>query len=98
MASKVVTKKDLAEALAAKYGWTKKDATEAVNYVFDEIVNTVKKGGEASINGFGKFEKVSKKARTGLNPATGEKIKIKASKAPKFKASKTFKDIVNGGK
>ncbi len=95
MATKVITKKTLAEDLAAKFGWTKKDATEAVNYVFDEITNVVVKGGEASINGFGKFERVSKKARTGLNPATGEKIKIKASKAPKFKASKTFKDAVN---
>ncbi|MBF1113874.1 MAG: HU family DNA-binding protein, partial [Solobacterium sp.] len=37
---------------------------------------------------------VKKKARTGLNPATGEKIKIKATKAPKFKASKTLKDLV----
>jgi DNA-binding protein HU-beta len=95
MATKVITKKTLAEDLAAKFGWTKKDATEAVNYVFDEITDAVVKGGEASINGFGKFERVSKKARTGLNPATGEKITIKASKAPKFKASKTFKDAVN---
>lgn len=95
MATKVITKKTLAEDLAAKFGWTKKDAAEAVNYVFDEITDAVVKGGEASINGFGKFERVSKKARTGLNPATGEKITIKASKAPKFKASKTFKDAVN---
>lgn len=94
MATKEVTKKTLADELAAKYGWTKKDANEAVNYVFDQIVDTVKKGGEANINGFGKFSRVNKKARTGLNPATGEKIKIKATKAPKFKASKTFKDLV----
>ena len=94
MATKVVTKKTLADELAAKYGWTKKDANEAVNYVFDQIAETVKKGGEANINGFGKFSRVNKKARTGLNPATGEKIKIKATKAPKFKASKTFKDLV----
>jgi DNA-binding protein HU-beta len=94
MAAKEITKKTLADDIAAKYGLTKKDANEAVNYVFDTIVTTVKKGGEASINGFGKFELVHKKARTGLNPATGEKIKIKATKAPKFKASKTFKDAV----
>ncbi len=94
MATKEITKKTLADELAAKYGWTKKDANEAVNYVFDQIAETVKKGGEANINGFGKFSRVNKKARTGLNPATGEKIKIKATKAPKFKASKTFKDLV----
>lgn len=92
--AKVLTKKDLAEDLAAKYGMTKKDANEAVNYVFDQIATVIKKGGEASINGFGKFSVVKKKARTGLNPATGEKIKIKATKAPKFKASKTLKDFV----
>ena len=91
---KVVTKKTLAEDLAAKYGMTKKDANDAVNYVFDEIATTIKKGGEASINGFGKFTVVKKKARTGLNPQTKEKIKIKATKAPKFKASKTLKDLV----
>ncbi len=91
---KVITKKTLAEDIAAKYGMTKKDANEAVNYIFDEIAKTIKKGGEASINGFGKFSIVKKKARTGLNPATGEKIKIKASKSPKFKASKTLKDLV----
>ena len=86
---KVVTKKTLADDLAEKYGLTKK-----ANYVFDEIATTIKKGGEVSLNGFGKFTVVKKKARTGLNPATGEKIKIKATKAPKFKASKTLKDLV----
>ena len=89
-----LTKKSLADDLAAKYGWTKKDANEAVNYVFDEITNTIKKGGVANINGFGKFTVVQKKARTGINPATKEKIQIPASKSPKFKASKTLKDSV----
>lgn len=93
--NKVVTKKTLADDLAVKFGWTKKDAAEAVNYVFDEITAVVADGGEASINGFGKFERVSKKARTGLNPSTGEKITIPAFESPKFKASKTFKDAVN---
>jgi DNA-binding protein HU-beta len=91
---KVITKRTIAEDLAAKFDLTKKDANEAVNFVFDEIAATIKKGGEANINGFGKFSVVKKKARTGLNPATGEKIKIKATKSPKFKASKTLKDLV----
>ena len=63
--------------------------------MFDQITTAIKKGEEVSINGFGKFVVVEKAAREGLNPATGEKIKIKASKAPKFKASKTLKDLVN---
>ncbi len=91
----MVTKKTLAEDLATEFGWTKKDATEAVAYVFDTIANAVAEGEEVSLNGFGKFERVEKKERTGLNPSTGEKITIKASKAPKFKAAKAFKDIVN---
>ena len=91
---KVITKKTIAEDLAAKFDLTKKDANEAVNFVFDEIAKTTKKGGEANINGFGKFSVVKKKARVGLNPATREKIKIKATKSPKFKASKTLKDLV----
>ena len=91
---KVITKKTIAEDLAAKFDLTKKDANEAVNFVFDEIAKTMKKGGEANINGFGKFPVVKKKARVGLNPATREKIKIKATKSPKFKASKTLKDLV----
>ena len=95
---KEVTKKTLAEDVAAKFDLTKKDATEIVNFVFDDITKTLKKGGVANINGFGKFEVVKKKARTGINPATGETIKIKATKAPKFKASKTLKDTVNNVK
>ncbi|MBR2067357.1 MAG: HU family DNA-binding protein [Solobacterium sp.] len=94
MAVKELTKKVLAEDLAAKFGMTKKDAKEAVDYVFDQIGTTIKKGGEANINGFGKFSVVKKKARMGQNPFTGEKIKIAATKAPKFKASKTLKDLV----
>jgi len=95
MDKKELTKKLLADDLAEKYGMTKKDANEAVNYVFDEMTKTLKKGGTVSINGFGKFEVQKKKARTGRNPSTGEEIKIKASKAPKFKASKTLKDALN---
>ena len=90
-----VTKKTLAEGIAAEYEVSKKDANELVNFVFDQITTAIKKGEEVSINGFGKFVVVEKAARGGLNPATGEKIKIKASKAPKFKASKTLKDLVN---
>ena len=90
----VITKKSLADDLAEKYGLTKKDANAAVNDIFDTMSGALKKGGEVTINGFGKFVVVKTKARTGLNPATGEKIKIKASKSPRFKASKTLKDTV----
>lgn len=89
-----ITKKDLAELVAAKVNCTKKDANELVNDIFDTIAATVKKGDVADISGFGKFKLKERKARTGVNPATGAKIEIAASKAPKFNAAKAFKEAV----
>ena len=90
----VKSKKDIVERVAENTGLTKKAAEAAVNEVFAEITDTLKDGGEISINGFGKFEISERPARQGINPATGEKIEIAASKSPKFKASKTLKDSV----
>lgn len=64
-------------------------AYEAV--VTDVLVN----GGEVNLSGFGKFSVADRAAREGRNPQTGESISIPASKAPKFKAGKAFKDAVN---
>lgn len=89
-----ITKKDLAELVASKVNCTKKDANEVVNAIFDEITNTIKKGDVADISGFGKFVLKERKARTGINPSTGAKIEIKASKAPGFRAAKALKEAV----
>jgi DNA-binding protein HU-beta len=94
MAETVITKKVLAEELADKQGLTKKDAAEAVNFLFEQISKGLKKGETVDINGFGKFVVKKRAARNGINPLTKEKIKIKASKVPGFKASKTLKDLV----
>lgn len=97
MAKKVVkniSKKDLIEGLAAAQQMTKKDAEACVTYVFNEMSDALKSGGTVDIHGFGKFEVKKRAARTGINPQTKEKIKIKATKAPAFKASKTLKDLV----
>lgn len=91
----MITKKLLAEDLSNEFGWTKKEANEALDFLFKKIVISVSEGSEVSINGFGKFEIVNRKERTCMNPFTGKKITIKESKAPKFKASKFFKDKVN---
>lgn len=91
---KVLTKKALAESIAASQSISKKQAGEIVNQVFDEAAKTLKKGGTVDINGFGKFTVKKRAARTGINPQTREKIKIKAAKVPSFKASKTLKDLV----
>ena len=94
MAAKKLTKKELVEVVAAKLEMTKKDATEVVSVVFDEMTNTLKKGGDVDIAGFGKFVVKKRSARSGVNPATGEKIKIAAAKVPGFKASKALKEAV----
>lgn len=89
-----VNKKLLADAIVAELGITKKDATTAVDTVFGEIAKTLSEGGKVDVSGFGKFEVTERAERQGINPATKEKITIAASKSPKFKAAKAFKDAV----
>ena len=78
----------------AKVVSTKKEAQAAVDCILSSITKTLKKGNDINLSGFGAFKVVKRKARKGRNPATGEEIKIKASKAPKFVASKALKDAV----
>ena len=68
---------------------------EAVKAALDGITATLKKGGEVRLVGFGTFAVNQRAASEGRNPRTGAKIKIKASKQPKFKAGKVLKDAVN---
>lgn len=92
--SEIVNKKALVETVAEKLGMTKKDATVAVDTVFEEITNTLAQNGKVDISGFGKFEVAERPARMGINPATKEPLQIAASKAPKFKAAKAFKEAI----
>lgn len=91
---KKVTKKELAEVLSEKYGYTKKEANEVVTTLLDEVAENLKKGVTTDLSGFGKFVVKTRKARTGINPATGQKIEIAASKAPAFKPAKALKELV----
>ena len=79
----------------AKVVNTKKEAQEAVDCVFSTITKALKKKDTVTLVGFGTFKVDKRKARTGRNPQTGEAIKIKAKKVPKFKAGKSLKDAVN---
>ena len=72
---------------------TKKDADTFLTTMLDVVKKTVKKGDDVSLIGFGTFSKVRRAARTGVNPATGEKIKIKAKTLPKFRPGKAWKDM-----
>ena len=92
----VKSKKDIVDRVADKTGMTKKDAEKAVTEVFAEITETLAEGGEISVVGFGKFEVKTRAARTGINPATMEKIEIAESKSPAFKPAKSLKDAVKG--
>ena len=79
----------------AKVVNTKKEAQEAVDCVFSTITKALKKKDTVTLVGFGTFKVDKRKARTGRNPQTGEEIKIKAKKVPKFVAGKALKDAVN---
>jgi DNA-binding protein HU-beta len=93
-----MNKTELVDALAADSGLSRADASRAVESFVTIVNKTLKKGDEVALTGFGKFSVVKRAARTGVNPRTGEKVKIKASKAPKFTAGATLKQNVKGGK
>jgi DNA-binding protein HU-beta len=93
-----MNRKELIDALAAKTGSTKADADRNIAALIEIVTNTLKKGDNVALVGFGTFEVRKRAARAGRNPSTGEAIKIKASKAPAFKAGATLKAAVNGVK
>jgi DNA-binding protein HU-beta len=89
-----MTKAELIEKMAGDADISKAAAGKALDAMVDAVVKSVKKGNKVTLVGFGTFSATKRKARTGRNPRTGETIKIKASKAPKFTAGKAFKDAV----
>ena len=93
-----MNKVELIEAMVKKTGLSKKDAEAALKAFIDTVEAEVKKGNKVQLVGFGTFELTKRAARKGRNPQTNEQIKIKASKSPKFKPGKAFKDLVNGVK
>ena len=90
-----MTKAELVTMVAEKADLTKKDAEKAISALVESISETLAKGEKIQLVGFGTFEVAERAARTGKNPQTGEAIKIPASKAPKFKAGKALKDMLN---
>jgi DNA-binding protein HU-beta len=90
-----MNKKELVEAVMKETGIeTKAGSERAVDAVFDTIVKTLGHGEEVAITGFGTFRVAKRAAREGRNPKTGEKIQIKASIKPKFRAGKLLKEAV----
>ena len=90
-----MNKTELVAAVAEQAGLSRKDAEAAVKAFTDVVADALKNGDKIQLVGFGTFEVSERAAREGRNPATGESMVIKASKAPKFKAGKALKDLVN---
>ena len=90
-----MNKDQIIERVAEEVGISKSQATKAVKSMFDGIITSLRQGDKVSVSGFGTFDISSRKARTGRNPQTGEEIQIAASKVPKFKAGKAFKEALN---
>jgi DNA-binding protein HU-beta len=89
-----MNKAAIVDVISAKLDMTKKMAEDAVDLVFSSITDTLAKGDEASIAGFGVFLAKKRDARMGVNPRTGEKLQIKATTTPKFRAGKALKEAV----
>ena len=95
-ASIPMNKADLVNLVAARTELTKTDVAQVVDAAIDTIIDSVVEGKKVSILGFGSFEPRERSARQGLNPKTGQKIKIPAKRVPAFTAGKLFKDRVQG--
>ena len=89
-----MNKTELVDAIAAKTELSKKDAEKALKAFVEVVTDELKKGEKIQLVGFGTFEVSERAAREGRNPRTNETMTIAASKAPKFKAGKAFKDAV----
>jgi DNA-binding protein HU-beta len=89
---------ELIDVVAVRTGQTKTSAREVVKVALDTISKEVKKGGRVSIVGFGAFFQAVRKSRVGRNPQTGEVVKIAATKVPRFKAGKEFRDQVKNSR
>lgn len=89
-----MNKVELAAVIAEKINLTKAQGEAIIETLTETITATIKGGGEVTISGFGSFSAKQRKARTGVNPQTKEKIQIPAVTVPKFKAGKTLKDAL----
>ena len=90
-----MNKSELIESIAQSADMTKADATRTLEATIDSIKTALKKGDSVALVGFGTFSVGKRAARTGRNPRTGQEIKIKAVKVPKFSAGKGLKDALN---
>ena len=91
-----MTKSEFVDQVASESGLGKGEAATAVDAVLDTIETTLKRGGEVNFTGFGKFTVAERGARQGVNPQTGQRIQIAASRVPRFSAGSALKKSVKG--
>ena len=89
-----MNRSELIDAAADRSDLSKNEVASALDALLQTITESVARGDKVSLTGFGTFERRERSARTGRNPQTGEEMQIAASKAPAFKAGKSFKDAV----
>lgn len=92
-----MTKSEFVDQVAAEADISKSEAGAAVDGVLKVIEDTLRRGGEINFTGFGKFSVADRGARQGVNPQTGERIQIAASRVPKFSSGSALKKAVKGG-
>ena len=93
-----MTKAEIVDSVATESELTKRQATEIVDLILDEITSALQKGDDVALTPFGRFKVRHRKAREGRNPKTGAKIKIPARKVPAFVAGKALKEAIGGGR
>jgi len=91
-----VNKSELIDQVASRADIKRTEAESALNALTEVVKETLQRGGDVAITGFGKFSVAERGARQGVNPQTGERIQIAASKAPKFSAGADFKKALKG--
>ena len=92
-----MTKQEFVDQVANSSGLGKSEAGKAVDAVLTVIEETLSRGGEVSFTGFGKFSVADRGARQGVNPQTGERIQIAATRVPRFSAGSALKSAVKSG-
>jgi DNA-binding protein HU-beta len=91
-----VTKSELVDQVADRAELTRQDAARAVEAVLATVQETLRRGSEITLSGFGKFHVGERGARQGVNPRTGERIQIAATRIPRFTAGSGLKSAVKG--
>ena len=91
-----MTKQEFVDQVASKSGLARRDASKAVDAFLDSITDALRSGQDVAFTGFGKFSVQNRAARQGVNPRTGERVDIPASRVPRFSAGSQLKTAVKG--